>query len=110
KSALATAQEILLRLSGIKPVEIEALYIAGAFGNYIAPEDALRIGLVHPEIPLAKIKFIGNAALAGAILLLRSKRARSLAEKIAEQTQFVELATQSDFQEAFFQHLAFPKE
>lgn len=108
KSALATAQDILLRLAGIKPGEIETLYIAGAFGNYIAPEDALQIGLVHPDIPLQKIKFIGNAALAGAILLLRNKRARCLAEKIAAQTQFIELATQPDFQETFAHHLAFP--
>ncbi len=108
KSALATAQEILLRLAGIKPREIETLYIAGAFGNYIAPEDALQIGLVHPDIPLSKIKFIGNAALAGAILILRNKRARCLAERIAAETQFIELATQPDFQETFAHHLAFP--
>ncbi|MCD6384999.1 DUF4445 domain-containing protein [Candidatus Sumerlaeota bacterium] len=108
KGAIATAQEILLKIAGLKPEEIDTLFIAGAFGNYISPEDAVRIGLVLPSIPLERIKFIGNAALAGASLVLRSTRCRKIAQKIASATKFVELANRPDFQDTFIMNTRLP--
>ncbi len=109
KGAIATAQETLLRIADVKPEEIETLFIAGAFGSYISPHDAKQIGLVVPGIPLERIQFIGDAALAGATLVLRSKRCRKLVEDTAPSIQFVELANRPDFQETFIFNTTFPE-
>lgn len=108
KGALATAQEILLKIAGLRPEEIDTLFIAGAFGNFISPQDALRVGLVLPEIPGERIKFIGNAALAGASLVLRSTRCRKIAQNLADSTQFIELANRPDFQDTFIMQTRLP--
>ena len=50
---------------------------AGAFGNYIDKESAVRIGVL-PDIPLDKIISAGNTAGAGVSMTLVSKKEMEL--------------------------------
>ena len=98
----------LINHLGIDTSNIDRLYLAGAFGNYIRPESARRIGLL-PDIELAKIQGIGNAASTGAKEVLLSKEARHHAEQLSKEIEYVELASRKEFQEVFSHSMMFPE-
>jgi len=106
KAAIATAIGLLLQSAGLRPGELEQLYLAGAFGQYIAPAAALRIGLL-PLIDPEKIKFIGNAACAGAEMGLISLAERRAITELARRVEYVEVAAAPDFQDQFAENLLF---
>ena len=90
KAALQTCIEILLEEFDLSLGDLGVVYVAGAFGNYLNCENARRIGLI-PDIPLDKIKNIGNAAGEGAREMLLSESLRTQAENIAQKIDYLEL-------------------
>ena len=108
KAAIAAAITILMDRMTITPDEIEHIYLAGAFGNYIRPESAKRIGLL-PDIPLEKVLPIGNAAAAGTKLALLNTNLREHAELLGKSIEYLELAGQADFQTMFSDNMLLPE-
>lgn len=106
KGAIRAGIEVLKKQLGIDNNNIEEILLAGAFGNYIRADSARNIGLI-PPIPIKRIKFIGNAASAGAKIALLSKDTREEAKRIAEFLEYVELTGRSDFREEFIKALNF---
>jgi uncharacterized 2Fe-2S/4Fe-4S cluster protein (DUF4445 family) len=100
KAAIFAGCWILMKRKNVKVTDIDQLLIAGAFGNYINPENAKLIGLV-PDIPVEKVKFVGNTALAGARMALISAEARETADKLSKSIRYLELASDPDFQPEF---------
>jgi uncharacterized 2Fe-2S/4Fe-4S cluster protein (DUF4445 family) len=96
KAAIRAGVRLLQKKVGLADKDIEQIFLAGAFGNYIRRESALRIGLLA-NVPLERIRFIGNAACSGAVLTLISDRARDAARQLAERIEYVEIAHQKDF-------------
>jgi len=78
KAGLRVDQDLLVKYYGITPEQIDKIYLAGAFGNYIQVESAVTIGLL-PDLEEKVVK-IGNAALAGAAEILLSRRIRQDSE------------------------------
>lgn len=68
KAAIASGIEILTTRLGIDKPEIDHVFIAGAFGNFINLENAVKLGLL--EFPVEKITRVGNTALIGAKMAL----------------------------------------
>lgn len=99
---------VLLKRMGLAPGDLEAVYIAGGFGNYIRRENAQRIGLLPQEVDCHKIHYHGNTSLAGARLTLVSQQARRLAEELARRTEHVDLSLDPAFHEAFAESMLFP--
>lgn len=99
KAAIASGFRILLERWGAEPDEVETVFLAGSFGNYIDIAKACRIGLL--EFPPQRILAMGNTALKGAILHLRSRRTAIAAEHIA-------VANEPGFMDAFVDCLSFP--
>jgi uncharacterized 2Fe-2S/4Fe-4S cluster protein (DUF4445 family) len=83
------------------------ILLAGAFGSYINPEDALTIGML-PDLPPKDIEGVGNAAGAGAILTLFDERFAKKADELSRSTRVLDLSTHPDFQDTFINALAFP--
>jgi uncharacterized 2Fe-2S/4Fe-4S cluster protein (DUF4445 family) len=81
KAGLRTDQELLIQYYGISVDQVEKIYLAGAFGNYMNIDNAMRIGLL-PEIPKERFIRFGNGALAGAIDMLISREKRQDAENV----------------------------
>lgn len=106
KSAIRTAIEILMKRSGMDRRDLDAVFLAGSFGSYIDPEQAIRIGIL-PEVETDKIRNMGNAAAHGAVMALISPRARDEAGKIGSMTRHVELADQEEFQDLFLKFINF---
>ena len=105
KGALRTGIELLCKNTNTDlPRKI---LLAGAFGNYIKPQDALTIGML-PELTPKDIEGVGNAAGAGAILTLFDKRFAKKAKELSRSTRVLDLSTHPDFQDTFINSLAFP--
>jgi len=96
KAAIHTGTVTLMKEAGIKEGDIDVVFIAGAFGSYIDPENARTIGM-YPEVPLEKVNVVGNAAGTGARMALVSKTVRETAEEISEKVRYIELANDPDF-------------
>ncbi|MCX8062928.1 MAG: ASKHA domain-containing protein [Anaerolineales bacterium] len=107
KGAIRAGINILLSEAGLKPEDLEAFIIAGAFGTYIDVRSAMKIGM-FPFIPLEKCHQVGNAAGAGARQMLLSKRYRQVASELAEQVNYIELSNHPKFPDEFSKSLFFP--
>lgn len=106
KGAVRAAVELLLKEAGLTVGDLEAVLLAGAFGNYIRPESALRIGML-PPMEAARIRGVGNAAGAGAMMALLSVEERRRACEVAGHAQHLELAQRADFQQTFMETMLF---
>ena len=106
KAAIAAGVRILLDRWGATPDQLERVYLAGAFGNYVTAASACRIGLL--ELAPETIEPAGNTALRGTkTLLLNLSRRSTLIEQICRMTQHVSLASDSHFQDVFVDCMGF---
>ncbi|UCC97280.1 MAG: DUF4445 domain-containing protein [Phycisphaerales bacterium] len=106
KGAIRAGIRILLQKVGLEEGDIEHVLLAGAFGNYIRPASALRIGLLA-AVPVERIRFVGNAAAAGAQIVLISRHCRRQAARLARSMKYVEIAHEPDFQTVFADSMFF---
>jgi uncharacterized 2Fe-2S/4Fe-4S cluster protein (DUF4445 family) len=100
KAAIYTGVAILMKEAKITEADIEKVLIAGAFGFYIDPDSARIIGM-YPEIPLSKVKAVGNSAGTGARMALVSRKARQTCNQISRDVKYVELANDPVFQSIY---------
>jgi uncharacterized 2Fe-2S/4Fe-4S cluster protein (DUF4445 family) len=96
KGAIRAGIEILMERLQVRPEELDQIVIAGAFGCHLDPAQAMRIRLL-PHLSLDKVEAVGNAAGAGARLMLASTHARSRAAELARRLEHVELARHPTF-------------
>lgn len=106
KGAIHTGCEILVSSYGIQASDIDAIYLAGAFGNYINIENAQEIGLI-PRIEGVPVSSIGNGAGLGVQRYLLSASERERAEKIRRSTSHVELADDPSFTDVYVKSMSF---
>lgn len=100
KAANYCGQFIVLRHFGCTPHDINRLYLAGGFANYVNIRDAIDIGFLAP-VPEDRIVKVGNAALAGAKAVLLSREKRTQIEKFVKKIEHIELETTADFFDIF---------
>ena len=106
KAAIRAGTKLLQKKIGLEDCDIEKILLAGAFGNYIRRESALRIGLL-PAIAVEKIHFVGNAASSGAQMILLSSKCRERANKLARKIEYIEIAHEEDFESVFADEMLF---
>lgn len=109
KAAIASGIRILAEQAGAALADIEKVYLAGGFGNFIGLDSACRIGL-FPAPLRAKIVPVGNAAGSGSVRLLVSEQARRRVEALRQATRCVELAATPDFNDVYTDELLFEDE
>ena len=105
KAALRAGIDLLCERAQVD--RVDQIGLAGAFGSHIDPLAAILLGLA-PDGPPTSVVSVGNAAGAGAVAALLSGTHRAEAERIAEQVQRVETATEARFQELFVAAMAIP--
>ncbi|MCM8817877.1 MAG: ASKHA domain-containing protein [Candidatus Omnitrophica bacterium] len=88
KSAIKTSWQVLSKIYPIDLKNIDKIFIAGGFGNFINVDSAIRIGLI-PNIDKNKIIKIGNGSLEGAREVLLCYKKRKIAEEIARKTKHI---------------------
>ncbi len=107
KSAIRAGINILMQRASIGPGDIDAVYVAGAFGSNIAAEGLKAIGILD-EILYGKTgEPLGDAALDGAQVALLSDGAKEEASKLAAATKYVSLSGTPGFQDEFIKNMDF---
>ena len=108
KGAIAAGIQIMTEKLNIQPEDIQQVYLAGAFGNYMDAANACEIGLIPYELK-DRIIPIGNAAGEGSKLACLNQGEYNYACKMAKEAEFIELATESEFQDVFVDKLEFSR-
>ena len=108
KAANVCGQALVIKDFGKNILDIENVYLAGGFANYIDIQNAINIGFIL-DFPLEKIKKIGNSALEGATKLLLSNKLRKNLVKYVNNIDHLELETKSDFFDYFVEGCQFKK-
>ncbi len=106
KSAIYAGIATLIKIAGVGYNQIERLYLAGGFGNYIRVESAIRIGLLPKEL-VKRIVPIGNAAGTGARFALKSTDFEKNIKRVLETSEYIELSMRQDFNDAYVAAMIF---
>lgn len=105
KAALYSGVRLLMDRLGIQ--KIDEIRLAGAFGSYIDPLYAMRLGLI-PDCDLSRVIAVGNAAGDGACIALVSLEKRQWIQELVRDVEYVETAAEPQFQEYFVDALTIP--
>ena len=106
KGSIAAAIKTLLSYAEITEKDLDRVYIAGGFGNYLNIKSALGIGLL-PDIDINKIEAIGNGAGAGAVMALLREEEWEYTEIIRKEAEHIELAHSPDYQQNLMDAMMF---
>jgi uncharacterized 2Fe-2S/4Fe-4S cluster protein (DUF4445 family) len=106
KAANYCGQYIVMRAFGIAPADVDVLYLAGGFANYVDVRNAIDIGFLAP-VPEDRIVKVGNAAVQGAQEVLLSRCKREAVEQLVKSIEHIELETTPDFFDIFVEACQF---
>jgi uncharacterized 2Fe-2S/4Fe-4S cluster protein (DUF4445 family) len=107
KSAFLAGIRTLLKEQKTTLADLDQIFLAGAFGNYIKKENAHFIGLL-PDIDLDRVHNVGNTSGIGAQIVLMNTNIRKRAEELYLKVKYVELADKESFQGEFARSMYFP--
>ncbi len=105
KGAVYAGAKLMMKRLGVR--ELDKIILAGAFGSYIDPQEALILGM-FPDCDLRNVHAAGNAAGNGARIALLNREKRVEAGEIARRVEYVELTLEEDFQKEFIEALHLP--
>ena len=100
KAAIYSGAKVLLDVMQLTFDDVEQLLIAGGFGNYLDRAKAMTLGMI-PDIPLERIRFVGNTALIGAKMAMLSTDAFEASSTIAHGATYYDLITYPQYYEEF---------
>ncbi len=106
KAAIRAGIEILLARCNVKAEELKTIIIAGGFGYHLNEKSLFGIGLL-PEATNARLTFVGNSSLEGAVRVLLNKKLIDNAVQIAKTTQVIELSQIQEFEGVFVREMHF---
>jgi uncharacterized 2Fe-2S/4Fe-4S cluster protein (DUF4445 family) len=106
KAAVAAGISILLKSAGIAAKTVDAVYLAGGFGNYIKKESAIRTGLLDRSYH-EKIIPIGNASGTGAMIALKAEEFDIRVNQLLEKMEYIELSSDPDFVTEYAMNMSF---
>ncbi len=105
KAALYSGARLLMDRIGVE--RVDRIILAGAFGSYIDPRHAMAIGMI-PDCDLARVTAVGNSAGDGARIALLDRTQREEARRLARWTNYVGIALEPRFQDAFVEAMPLP--
>lgn len=109
KGAIYAGIFLMAQQLGVRVGDIQKVQLAGAFGSFLDPKSACRIGLL-PEELLDRIEAVGNAAGSGAKLLACDDSLLPLTDQLTGKIQFLELASLPEFSRTFAKSMCFREE
>lgn len=105
KAALYAGAKVLMKEAGVKA--LDHISLAGAFGSFIDPWSAYRIGM-FPDCDPDHVFSVGNAAGEGAVMALLSRTAKARAAELAQEVEYRELTLDHSFEHEFAAALMLP--
>ena len=105
KAALYSGARLLMERMGVD--RVDRVLLAGAFGSYIDARHAMILGMI-PDCELSKVLTVGNSAGNGARIALLNKAEREEARRLARWTNYIGIALEPRFQDAFVEAIPLP--
>jgi len=106
KAAVCAGVELLIEKKGLTQSDIDEVYIAGGFGNYLNIDDAFAIGLL-PQKLKGKTKMTGNTSVVGATLCLLDSDMMDRCEDIRQKVTYYELSSDKRFTDLYIDAMMF---
>ena len=106
KSAMMAGLNVLLKKASLSYDDIDVLFLAGGFGNYIDTSNAITIGML-PGSMENRIISLGNTSGAGALLALKSLNFDFIVNQVREKATYIELSNDDDFTLDFVMNMGF---
>lgn len=106
KAAIAGGIQTMIYYAEIEEKDVDVIFLAGGFGNYINQASAVKIGLLPPAL-LDKIQSIGNSAGMGAICALLSKKEIAQLGDIQKLMKYIELSSNEVFMDKYVECMSF---
>ena len=103
KSAVNSAISALLQQKNIRPADVETLYISGGFSAKINIENAVRTGLLPPDLA-DRCVVLNNSSLLGTV---RFACEQNDLAKITQKATYIDLATDPTFSLLFIENMMF---
>jgi len=100
KAAIYSGAQALAASVGLDFKEIDSILIAGGFGSYIDREKAITLGLI-PDLPLERIRFVGNTSILGSEMALLSVDAWNELLHIAQSVTYYDLISRPQYFDEF---------
>lgn len=107
KAAFSLAAESLLKAAGLKPADLRHCYLAGALGKHVRSADLFGLGFLPDALKADKVSAVGNAALAGAELLLSDPSSRDMVARWAGGVNTLNLTADKTFMSLYLKHMRF---
>ena len=100
KAGVFASIRVLMESTQTRAEDLEAVYLAGGFGNFLNVRQAVTIGML-PDVPIEKIHFVGNTSIAGAKAVMLSQQALEAAEQIAGSMTYFDLMSHPGYMDEF---------
>ncbi|MEW5772443.1 MAG: ASKHA domain-containing protein [Thermodesulfobacteriota bacterium] len=107
KAAVYAGCDLLLARAGLEFADLDQVVVAGGFGRFLDVESAAAIGLL-PDLPREKLRFAGNASLAGSARCLLSRAAQARRREIAGRMTYLDLSDEPAYMDRFTAALFLP--
>lgn len=104
KAAISAGLESLCGRAGLTLDQLDAIYVAGAFGDHLDLDNAIHIGLL-PSLPADRFRLVGNTSLSGALDIIFSADATDALAVLQDKTSVVNLSMDDQFDDLFIDHL-----
>jgi uncharacterized 2Fe-2S/4Fe-4S cluster protein (DUF4445 family) len=106
KSAIRAGVEILLKEAGLSISQLDAVYLAGGFGQKLRIENAVEVGLLPQEMA-QKVRSVGNTSLGGCVRTCLDLGIIAKADELVKRTKEMPLSAHPDFNDLFMEFMAF---
>jgi len=107
KGAIFSACQTMLDSVGMSFNDVEKIYVAGGFGNYLNLDDAETVGLL-PRLSDGKFIFLGNSSVVGAYLVMVSEERRAKMFEVASKITYVDLSSEPKYMDQYTAALFLP--
>nr|WP_320120437.1 ASKHA domain-containing protein [uncultured Marinifilum sp.] len=106
KSAIFTGVKLLLQEADLVYEQLDSVYLAGGFGNYMNPDNVVKIGLI-PNDDTVPIVLVGNTSGAGAVLHVSNEKFADKLDETLAKMKTIDLSMHPDFELEFAMNMYF---
>ena len=106
KAGVDVGLKTLLGRAGLHEEAVQTVYLAGALGEHVVPDDLISLGF-FPELWRGRVRAVGNTALQGTILALRDMGVRQWLAKLPRCVSVESLVDGENFGPAFLRAMRF---
>ncbi|HEY3373145.1 MAG TPA: ASKHA domain-containing protein [Prolixibacteraceae bacterium] len=96
KAAIMAGLKVLLKKASLTFEDLDVLFLAGGFGNYVYMASCIIIGMLPQEMEHRTLS-LGNTSGTGALLSLKSVQFDQVIQDIRRRSCYVELSEDEDF-------------